>query len=151
MIKRLAEPRKEKKRKDFWNFSTSSGWSRVPRWAWPREEREREWSTPSNTRGDSTVSQQGAGSWGGWGGVPGPITQQLQSNPSPVAASASSNPRAESLPLPRPRKHPTSLCSQCHRLRDGDGGAESAGVSVIPGGRSQGAESSPPLASAPPS
>lgn len=67
MIKRLAEPRKEKKRKDFWNFSTSSGWSRVPRWAWPREEREREWSTPSNTRGDSTVSQEGAGSWGGVG------------------------------------------------------------------------------------
>lgn len=84
MIKHLAEPRKEKITKHFWNFSTSSGWSRVPRWAWPRA-REREWSTPSNTRGDSTVSQQGGG---------GVFLDQSHSSCSPIPV--------QSLPLLRP-------------------------------------------------
>lgn len=77
----------------------------------------REWSTPSNTRGDSAVSQQEVG-----GGGPGPITQQLQINPSPVAAL--SNPWVEFFtPLPPPphRKHPTSLCSAIVSRTGGEG------------------------------
>lgn len=153
MIKHLAEP----KTKTLWKLvhlqqlvqSTELGVAS-----------RREWSTPSNTRGDSAVSQREEEEEWGSGWDLGLIIEQLHVNPSPVAASSSPRAVFHFPPPPsRPphRKHPTSLFIQCHRLQDGRGGAArdegavSAGLSVIPGGRSQWAEPSLFPSSAPPS
>lgn len=117
MIKHLAEPRKLKITKHFWNFSTSSGWSRVPRWAWPRA---RESGQHLLTQ-EETLQCHSRG-WG-WGGCSwtNHTAAAVQSQSSRCLCFVQSQSRVPP-PHPRPRKHPTSLCSQCHRLRDGDGG-----------------------------
>lgn len=122
MIKHLAEPRKEKITKHFWNFSTSSGWSRVPKWAWPRA-RERESGQHLLTQEETLQCHSGGVGGCSWTNHTAAAVQSQSSRCLCFVQSQSRVPP----PHPRPRKHPTSLCSQCHRLPDGDGG----------GGRSQ--------------